>query len=140
MKINDITTIRTSSESHLHWIERFHRNSSFFRVYADFKADNEKDNSSIGNKLNDICKQNPVCNGYRIVSELEAVSKNGYYKSFLGYENVDWFVGEIIKLEKKRKFWFKNTKKDIIKIKKIEKIFKIPIFANFVKKVLNLKR
>ena len=44
---NDITTIRTSSESHIYCKKLFHKNILFFRIYADFEADNEKDNSSI---------------------------------------------------------------------------------------------
>ena len=62
------------------------------------EAGNEKDNSIIGNKTTNIYKQNPILNGYRIVSELEDVLKSGYYKSPLGYDNVDWFVDEIIRL------------------------------------------
>ena len=38
----------------------------------------------------------------------------GYYESSLGYDNVDWFVREVMKLEKKMVFYFKNTKKDIV--------------------------
>ena len=38
----EITTIRTSSDSHLHWKYNFHKNPLFFRIYADFEADNEK--------------------------------------------------------------------------------------------------
>ena len=30
--------------------KHFHKNPLYFRIYADFEADNEKDNSSIGNK------------------------------------------------------------------------------------------
>ena len=32
----------------------------------------------------------------------------------LGYDNVDWFLDEVIKLESKMAFYFKNTQKDII--------------------------
>ena len=32
---------------------------------------------------------------------MEDVLKSGYYESPLGYNNVDWFVIEVIKLEKK---------------------------------------
>ena len=39
---NNITTIRTSPDSHLHWKKHFHKNPLFFRIYADFEADNEK--------------------------------------------------------------------------------------------------
>ena len=39
---NDITTIRTSPESHLHWKKNsFIRNPLIFRIYADFEADKE---------------------------------------------------------------------------------------------------
>ena len=74
---NDISTIRTSPESHLHWKDHFHKTPLYFRLYADFEADNEKDNSSVGNKTNKIYKQNPVLNGYHVLSELEDVLKSG---------------------------------------------------------------
>ena len=90
---DNITTIRTSSESHLHWRNLFHENPIYFRVYADFEADNEKENTSIGTRTTNINKQNPVLNGYRIESDLEDVFKSDYYKSPLGYDNVDWFCG-----------------------------------------------
>ena len=111
---DNITTIKTSSESHLFWKKHFHKNPLYFRIYADFEADNEKDGSIIGNKTTNIYKQNPVINGYHIVSELEDVLKSGYHKSPLGYDNVDWFVDEVIKLEKKMTLYFKNTNKDIL--------------------------
>ena len=72
---NDITSIRTSDESHLHWKKHFHKNPLYFRIYADLEADNENDNSSVGNKTTNIYQQNPVLNGYRIISELENVFK-----------------------------------------------------------------
>ena len=75
---DNITTIRTSSESLLHWKKHFHKNSLYFRSYADFGAVNEKDNSSIGNKTTNIYKQNPVLNGYHIESELEDILRNGF--------------------------------------------------------------
>ena len=111
---NEITSIKTSNESHIFWKKHFHENPLYFRIYADFEADNEEDNTSIGNKTTNIYKQNPVLNGYQIISELENVLKSEYYKSPLGYDNVDWFVDEIIKLENKMAFYFKNTNKDII--------------------------
>ena len=86
---NDICSIRTSSYSHLHWKKCFHKNLIYLRKYADFEAENEIDNSSIGNKTTNIYKQNSVLNGYEIISELEDVSKYGYYKSPLGCDNVD---------------------------------------------------
>ena len=110
----NITTIKTSSESHLHWKKHCHKNLLYFRLYADFDADNEKDNSSVGNKTINIYQQNPVLNGYHIVSQLEDVLKSDYYKPPLGYNNVDWLVDEIIKLENKITFFFKNTSNDII--------------------------
>ena len=67
---NDITTIRTPSESHLPWRDQFHKNPLFSRINADFEADNEIDDSSIGDKTTNIVEQIPVCIGYRIESEL----------------------------------------------------------------------
>ena len=45
---------------------------------------------------------------------MENVLKSGYYRSPLGYDNVDWFVDDVIKLENKMSFSFANSKKDII--------------------------
>ena len=97
---NDITTIRTSPDYHLHWKKHFQKNPLYFRIYADFEADNEKDNRIIGNKTTNCYKQYPVLNGYRIESALEDVLQSGYYKSPLRYDNVDWFVNEVIKIKK----------------------------------------
>ena len=131
---NDITTIKTSNESHLHWKNHFQKHPLYFRIYADFEADNEKDNSIIGNKTTNIYKQNPVLNGYHIVSELEDVLKSDYYKSPLGYDNVDWFVDEVIKLENKMAFYFKNTKKDINMTDEDEEDFKDNNICRFCEK------
>ena len=94
--------------------KHFHKDPVYFRIYADFEADNEIDISSIGNKTTNIYKQNPVLNGYHIVSELEDVLKSGFYKSPLGYDIVGWFVEEVIKLESKMASYFKNTMNFII--------------------------
>ena len=56
----DITTIRTSSDSHLLWKNHFHKNPSYFRIYATSEADNEINTSSIGKKTTIFYKQNPV--------------------------------------------------------------------------------
>ena len=123
---NDITTIKTSIESHIQWKKKhFHKHPLYFRVYADFEADNEKDISSLGNKTTNIYRQNPILKGYRIVSELEDVSKNGYYKCPLRYNKVDWFVDEIIKIENKMVFYFINNNKDIITTEENKQDFKI---------------
>ena len=128
------TTIRTSNESHLHWKKHFHKNPPYFRIYADFEADNEKINTCIGNKTTDIYKQNPVLNGYHIVSEIEDVLKSDYYKSPLGYNNVDWFVDEVIKSENKMAFYFRNTKKDIIMTEEDEDDFRNDNICRFCEK------
>ena len=52
----------------------------------------------IGNKTTDIHKQNTEPNGYFKVFELDNVLKTGYFESPLGYNNVDWFVEEVMKL------------------------------------------
>ena len=131
---NDITTIKTSNKSHLHWEKHFHKNPLYFRIYADFEADNENDDSVVGNKTTEIFKQNPVLNGYNIVSELEDILKSDYYKSLLGYDNVDWFVDEVIKLENKMAFYFKNTNKDIIMTQENENDYKNNNVCRFCEK------
>ena len=109
---DDITTMRTSPRSHNHWKKSFHKNTFYFRIYADFAADIEKDNSSVCNKTTNIFKQNPVINAYLIVSELDDFLNCGYYKSALGFNIVDWFVDEVRKIENKMAFYFENTKKN----------------------------
>ena len=131
---DNITTIKTSNESHIYWKKHFHKNPLYFRIYADFEADNEKDSSTIGNKTTNIYKQNPVLNGYKIVSKLEDVLKSGCYKSPLGYENVDWFLDEIIKLENKMVFCFKITNKDIIMTEEDQEDFKNNNICRFCEK------
>ena len=68
-----ITKLRTSSESHLHWKSHFQNIPFHFRINADFEADCELDNSSIGIKTTNIHKQNPALNGCYLESELEDV-------------------------------------------------------------------
>ena len=106
--------LKTSPNPHIYWKKYFQKNKLYFRIYVDFEADNEKENDKIGDKTTNIYKQEPVCNGYNIVSELEDILKSGYHKSPLGHENVNWFVDEIIKLENQMNFWFKNTNEEII--------------------------
>ena len=97
----DITSLRLSNESHLCWKKHFHKNPLYFRIYADFEADNEIDISSIGKKTTNICKQILKLNGYQIKSELENVLKSDFYKSPSACSNVDWFVNQVISLQKK---------------------------------------
>ena len=131
---DNITNNRNSSEAHIQWKKkRFHRIPSYIRIYSASEADNEKDNSSIGNKTTNIFKQIPVRNGYRIVSKLENLLKSGYNKSLLGYENVNWFVDEIIKLEKKWRSILKKLIEISLRQRKIKKIIEIIKFVIFVK-------
>jgi len=130
----DLTTIRTSSEFHLHWKKDFHKNPLYFRLYGDFEADNEKDNSTIGDKTTNIYKQNPILNGYYIISELEDILQSGYHQSPIGYDNVDWFVDRVIKLENKMAFYFKNTKKNIDMTEKDEEDYKNNNICRFCEK------
>ena len=57
-----------------------------------------------------------------------------YYKSPLGYNNVDWFVDEVIKLENLMAFYFKNTKKDIIMTEENEEDYRSRIVCRFCEK------
>ena len=131
---DNICTIRTSNKSHIYWKNHFHKNPLYFRVIADFEANNEKDGSKIGNKTTNIYKQNPVLNGYYIISELNDVLESGHYESPLGYDKVDWFVKEVIKLENKMSFYFKETKKDIIMTQEDGEDFKNNNICRFCEK------
>ena len=78
---HDITTITTSNKPYIHWDKHSHTNPVFFWIHADFEAHNEIDDTCNGNKTTNIYKQNPVCNGYRIESELNDILQCGYYNS-----------------------------------------------------------
>ena len=65
---------------------------------------------------------------------MEDVLQSGYHKSHLGYDNIDWFVDEVIKLENKMAFYFKNTKKDIIMKQKDEEDYRIDNICRFCEK------
>ena len=131
---DNICTIRTSNESHLYWKKHFQKNPLYFRIFADFEADNEKNDSKIGNKTTNMYKQKPVFNGYCIISELNDVLESGHYESPLSYDNVDWFVKEVINLENKMAFYFKETKKYIIMTQENEEDFKNNNICRFCEK------
>ena len=78
---DDKTTLRTSPESYIYWKNHFHKNPLFVRIYADFEADNEIDNSTIGNKTTNTYKQNQIFNGNDIISELDDVLQSDYLKN-----------------------------------------------------------
>ena len=40
-----------------------------------------------------------MINGYFILCELKDVLQSGYYESDLGYNNMDWYVDEFLKIE-----------------------------------------
>ena len=73
-------------------------------------------------------------NGYHIISELEDFLKSEYYQSPLRYNNVDWFVDEVIKLENKMDFFFMKTKKDNIMKEEDEEDFKNNKICRFCEK------
>ena len=52
------------------------------------------------------------------MSELNDDLQSGYYESPLAYDNVDWFVDEVKKIENKLTSYLKTTNKNIIKTKK----------------------
>ena len=137
---NDITTIETLPESHLHWKERISKNPLYFWIYADFEADNEKDNSSIGNKTTSIYKQSPVPNGYRIISELEDASTSWYHKPPLGYIIINWFVNEVKKIEIKMAFYFKFTNEDNFMTEKDEEYYRKSNICRFCEEDLSSEK
>ena len=70
---------------------------------------------------------------------MENVLQSGSYKSSLGYDNVEWFVDEVIKLENKMAFYFKNTNKDIIMTQENEEDYRNDNICRFCKKILSDK-
>ena len=68
---------------------------------------------------------------------MEDVLESVYYESPLGYDNVDWFVKEAIKLENKMAFYFKNFKKVIIMTQEDEEDYKNNNICRFCEKKLN---
>ena len=99
------------------------KNPSFFRIYADFETDIEIDNYRTGKKTTIIFIQSPMWNRYFIVSEQNNVLESGYFESPLGYNIVDWFAHEAIKLESKMVFSLKNIRQDITRSEKDERPF-----------------
>ena len=123
-KQQDITAIRVSKDSHLMWKKHFHKIPLYFRIYGDFECNNKREYSNIGNKTTNIFRQNPMCNGFYIVSEMDNVLQSGWHLSPFGEDNVEWFVNEVIKIENKMNFYFKNTKKEIMMTQEDEEDFK----------------
>ena len=73
-------------------------------------------------------------NGYHLESELNEILQSGYYESPLGYDNVDCFVNEVIKLENKMAFYFRNTRNDIIMTDEEEEDYRNNIICRFCEK------
>ena len=91
------TSIGNSNQSHLNWKKKhFHWNPICFRIYADFETDDANDDSIMGNKTTIFRKQNPVCKGYYIIPDLDDILQSGSSESPLAYDNVGWFVNEVI--------------------------------------------
>ena len=65
---------------------------------------------------------------------MEDVLKSGYYISPLGYNNNDWLVDEVIKLENKMAFYFKNTKKVFIMTEQDEEDYRNNNICRFCEK------
>ena len=79
-------------------------------------------------------RQNLVCNAFFLVAELSDVLINGYYKYPLGYDIVDWFVIEVMKLDDKMVFCFKKINKHITMSEEDGEQKKTLPFVDFVKK------
>ena len=72
-----------------------------------------------------------LCNRYFIVTDLDDVFKSCYYEYPLASDYVDWFVNEVVRLENKMSFCFKNTNKDIIRTHNDEDRYKNNITCRF---------
>ena len=111
-----------------------------FRMNAVFEADKEKDDFCISNKTTTFYKGNAILNGYNVVSELEDILKSDYYKSHLGYDEVDWFVNEVIKLGNKVTFYFENTENDFVMTEEDEEDCRKKFFCSFYEKNTEFKK
>ena len=88
-------------QTHFCWRKYFHKKPFTFRIYADFEAEKEIDNSNIDRKTTIFYKENTVNNGYYTPTQLDDVLNTGFYGYSLRYDNVYWFVDEVKNLEKK---------------------------------------
>ena len=100
----------------------------------------ETDNSNETKKATTIYKQTPVCKCFYVVSELNNILKDGYYEFPLGFDNIEWFVDEIMKTELKKIFLFKNTMKDNILTEKNKTNYRNIIIFQFCEKELNSQK
>ena len=66
----DFTAIKLPLDKQLNWKKHYQKISLYFRIYADFECNNSPVESNVGPQTTNIYKQNPVCNGYYIVSDL----------------------------------------------------------------------
>ena len=74
------------------------------------------------------------------MSELEDILKSDYYKSHLGYDQVDWFVIEVIKLGNKVPFYFEKTGKDTVLTEEDEEDCRKNIICSFCQKNTESKK
>ena len=69
----DFTAIKLPLDKQLNWKKHYQKIPLYFRIYADFECNNSPVESNVGLHTTNIYKQNPVCNGYYIVSDLPSV-------------------------------------------------------------------
>ena len=136
-RVDNISTKRSSNESHIQRNKPFQKSPLYFRIYADFEADNELDISTKGNKTTNIYRQNPVLNSYQIKSELDDVLQSCCYESPLGYNIENLFVKKVFRLENKLTFYFKNTKKNITMTQEDKEDFDNKKIRRFCEKMMN---
>ena len=55
---------------------------------------------------------------------MEDVLKCDFYESLLGYDNLNWFVNEVVKLENRMAFYFEKTEKVIVTTEKDEEDYR----------------
>ena len=74
------------------------------------------------------------------MSELEDILKSDYYKSHLGYDEVDWFVNEVIKIGNKVTFYFENTENDFVMTEEDEQDCRKNFICSFCEKNTESKK
>ena len=135
----DTTTIRISSKSHLRWKKHSLKNPLYFKIFAlILKLIMKLNTAKLSKKTVNFCKQNLLCKGYYKVSKLDVFLQIGYFESPVDYNTVDWFVNEILKLENRMAFCFKNRKKDNIMTEEDDEDSRNNNICDFVRKILKL--
>ena len=93
------TNIKFSYKDHLNFEDHYMKVNLPIKIYADFECLNIK----VDDIPKIIYKQVPITVGFYLISPWQTE-----LYSYQGIDSVNWFVKQMLKLEKDTKFYFKN--------------------------------